>query len=112
MESKQIEAVRELSSANAKWEEANQKMASDLEDAHDKANGLRLSLETAYKEMGELKRGLMEKDDEAREAQLEKEVESREKIERQARDDLVSFLGKTFLIIIITVVNLNVSILG
>ncbi len=59
------------------------------EDAHDKANGLRLSLETAYKEMGELKRGLMEKEDEAREAQLQKEVEAREKLERQAREDLV-----------------------
>ena len=94
MESKQIEAIRELSSANAKWEEANNQMASDLEDAHDKANGLRLSLETAYKEMGELKRGLMEKEDEAREAQLQKEVEAREKIERQAREDLVSFKEK------------------
>ena len=50
---------------------------------------MRLSLETAYKEMGELKRGLMEKEDEAREAQLQKEVEAREKLERQAREDLV-----------------------
>ena len=39
--------------------------------------------------MGELKRGLMEKEDEAREAQLQKEVEAREKLERQAREDLV-----------------------
>jgi hypothetical protein len=85
----QIEAIRDLSTANAKWEEANKKMASDLEDAHEKANGLRLSLETAYKEMGEIKRGLMEKEDEAREAQLQREIDAREKLERQAREDLV-----------------------
>ncbi len=30
VESKQIEAIRELSSANTKWEEVNKKMASDL----------------------------------------------------------------------------------
>ncbi len=40
--------------------------------------------------MGELKRGLMEKEDEAREAQLQKEIEAREKLERQAREDLVT----------------------
>jgi hypothetical protein len=67
-------------------------MSSDLEDAHEKADGLRLSLESAYKEMTELKRGLMEKEDAAREEQLQREIEARERLERQAREDQVRSL--------------------
>ena len=91
--SSQIEAIRELSTANSKWEEANHKMSSDLEDAHEKVNGLRLSLETAYREMGEVKRGLLEQEDAAKEAQIQKEIEAREKVERQAREDLVRVIS-------------------
>ena len=40
-------------------------MSSDLEDANEKVNGLRLSLEGAYKEMAEMRRGLSEKEDQA-----------------------------------------------
>ena len=85
----QIEAIRELSTANSKWEEANKNMASDLEDAQEKANGLRLSLESAYREMTELKRTLVEQEDAAKEVQIQKEIEAREKVERQSREDLV-----------------------
>ena len=35
VESKQIEAVRDLSTANAQWEQEAKKTASDLEDARD-----------------------------------------------------------------------------
>ena len=35
VESKQIEAVRDLSTANAQWEQVAKKTASDLEDARD-----------------------------------------------------------------------------
>ena len=34
-------------------------MSSDLEDANEKVNGLRLSLEGAYKEMAEMRRGII-----------------------------------------------------
>ena len=64
-------------------------MASDLEDAQEKANGLRLSLESAYREMTELKRTLVEQEDAAKVVQIQKEIEAREKVERQSREDLV-----------------------
>ena len=37
-------------------EETNKTMSSDLEDANEKVNDLRLSLEGAYKEMAEMKK--------------------------------------------------------
>jgi hypothetical protein len=46
VETKQIDAIRELTTANSKWEGANAKTSSDLEDAYEKINGLKVILLT------------------------------------------------------------------
>ena len=51
---------------------------SDLEDASEKATSLKTSLEAAYKEIAELKRGLVEKEGEAREMALSKEMAAKQ----------------------------------
>ena len=81
IESKQIEAIQNLTSANTKWEENNAQMASELEDANEKSNGLRLSLETASKEISEMKRKLSEKENEEKEAEIVKESQARIKLQ-------------------------------
>ena len=86
VESKQIEAIQTLTLANNQWEGTNQKLTSDLEDAHEKVNGLKLSLETTYKEMSELKRGLLEKEDQAQELALAKETEAKQALQDQLRE--------------------------
>ncbi len=74
-----------MTSANSRWEEEHNTTLSDLEDAQEKTAGLRLSLESAYREIAELKRGLLEKQDEAKELALAKETEAKVKIQEQLR---------------------------
>ena len=49
-----------------------------MEDANEKAASLKTSLESAYKEIAELKRGLVEKEGEAREMALSKEMAAKQ----------------------------------
>lgn len=86
LERAQIESIQNLTSANSQWEEANATMASDLEDSNEKVNGLKLSLEGAYKEVAELRRGLLQKEGEAAEAALQKETEARQALQNQLRE--------------------------
>ncbi len=86
IETKQIEAIQNLTTANSQWEEANKKMASELEDANEKVNGLKLSLEGAYKEMAEMRRGLLEKEGEAQELALQKETSAKQALHDQLRE--------------------------
>lgn len=44
VESKQIEAIQSLTSANARWEEEHNKVKSELEDATERVAGLKKSL--------------------------------------------------------------------
>ena len=43
VESKQIEAIQNLTTANTQWEENNNQMSSDLEDANEKVGGFSIS---------------------------------------------------------------------
>ena len=85
VEKNQIEAVRDLTAANSKWEEDANKRDSALEDATDQASALRLSLETAYKEIAGLKRGISERDDEAKEEELLKEQKVKKELQEELR---------------------------
>ena len=49
-------------------------------------NGLKLSLEGAYKEMADLKRELSEKENLAQEEALEKETQARQALQEQLRE--------------------------
>ncbi len=85
VETKQIEAIQNLTSANSKWEEEHNKTVSDLEDSTEKVGSLKTSLESAYREIAELKRGLVEKEGEAQEMALNKEMEARRQLQEQLR---------------------------
>lgn len=86
METKQIEAVRELTTANSKWEEEHNRVKSDWEDAAERASGLTRSLEAAYKEIADLKRGLLEKEGEAQEMALSKEMAAKQALQERLRE--------------------------
>ncbi|XP_059079993.1 LOW QUALITY PROTEIN: TATA element modulatory factor-like [Tigriopus californicus] len=86
VESKQIEAIQNLTSANSKWEDEHKKVLSELEDANEKVNGLKTSLEGAYREMAELKRGLLEKEGEAQEMALSREMAAKQALQEQLRE--------------------------
>jgi chromosome segregation ATPase len=85
IETKQIEAIQGLTTANSKWEDEHNKVKSELEDANEKIASLKTSLESAYKEMAELKRGLMEKEGEAQEMALSKEMAAKQALQEQLR---------------------------
>merc|ERR1719318_1668366 len=74
LEGSQSEAIKTLTEANQAWEGENKKMKNELEDNVEKVVGLRSSLESAYREMAEMKRKL----EEAAAAALSKEVSLRE----------------------------------
>ena len=111
VETKQIEAIQNLTNANSKWEEEHNKVKkkmlpvesmshdnsswvlcflfqvkSELEDGVEKVSGLKKSLEGAYKEIAELKRGLMEKEGEAQEMALSKEMAAKQALQEQLRE--------------------------
>ena len=86
MESKQIDAVRDLASANSKWEEEANRLTSDLEDSRGEVKALRLSLESAKREIHELKIGLADKESEEHELELHKEQERRALVEKQLKE--------------------------
>ena len=85
VETKQIEAVRDLTTANSTWQEEARKRDSELEDAKDQAAALRLSLESAFKEMTALKKTLSERDNEAREEELAKEQKMKKELQEELR---------------------------
>merc|ERR1719470_830174 len=78
LEGSQSEAIKTLTEANQAWEGENKKMKNELEDNVEKVVGLRSSLESAYREMAEMKRKLEEAAGEAAAAALSKEVSLRE----------------------------------
>jgi len=78
LEGSQSEAIKTLTEANQAWEAENKKVKNDLEDNVEKVAGLRSSLESAYREMAEMKRKLEEAAGEAAAAALSKEVSLRE----------------------------------
>ena len=61
-------------------------MKSDLEDSLEKVASLKTSLESAYREIAELKRGLMEKEGEAQEIALSKEMAAKRALQEQLRE--------------------------
>ncbi len=85
VETRQIEAIQTLTSANSRWEEEHNKTVSDLEDSTEKIASLKTSLESAYREIAELKRGLVEKEGEAQEMALNKEMEAKQQLQEQLR---------------------------
>jgi chromosome segregation ATPase len=85
-ERSQIEAIQNLTTANSKWESEHNKLMSESEDNAEKASGLSRSLEIAYKEVAELKRGLMEKEGEAQEMALSKEMSAKQALQEQLRE--------------------------
>lgn len=78
LEGNQSEAIKTLTDANQAWEAENKKVKNELEDNLEKVVGLRSSLESAYREMAEMKRKLEEAAGEAAAAALSKEVSMRE----------------------------------
>merc|ERR1719427_446067 len=78
LEGSQSEAIKTLTDANQAWETENKKIKNELEDNVEKVVGLRSSLESAYREMAEMKRKLEEAAGEAAAAALSKEVSLRE----------------------------------
>merc|ERR1719158_818290 len=78
LEGSQSEAIKTLTDANQAWEVENKKIKNELEDNVEKVVGLRSSLESAYREMAEMKRKLEEAAGEAAAAALSKEVSMRE----------------------------------
>lgn len=74
LEGSQIAAIQSLTAANQAWEAESNKHKSDLEDSTEKVLGLRTSLESAYREMAEMKRKLEEAAGEAVAEALSKEV--------------------------------------
>ena len=95
VESRQIEAVRDLTTANTTWQEEAIKRDSELEDATDQAAALRLSLESAFKEISGLKRRLSERDDEAREEELIKEQKLKKELQEELRRNKELALAET-----------------
>jgi len=78
LEGSQSEAIKTLTEANHAWEVENKKVKNELEDNVEKVVGLRSSLESAYREMAEMKRKLEDAAGEAAAAALSKEVSLRE----------------------------------
>jgi len=78
LEGSQSEAIKTLTEANQAWEVENKNIKNELEDNVEKVVGLRSSLESAYKEMAEMKRKLQEAAGEAAAAALSKEVSMKE----------------------------------
>merc|ERR1719153_1460844 len=78
LEGNQSEAIKTLTDANQAWETENKKVKNELEDNLEKVVGLRSSLESAYREMAEMKRKLEDAAGEAAAAALSKEVSMRE----------------------------------
>jgi len=78
LEGSQSEAIKTLTEANDAWEVENKKVKNELEDNVEKVVGLRSSLESAYREMAEMKRKLEAAAGEAAAAALSKEVSMRE----------------------------------
>merc|ERR1719513_57777 len=78
LEGNQSEAIKTLTDANQAWEAENKKVKNELEDNLENVAGLRSSLESAYREMAEMKRKLEEAAGEAAAAALSKEVSMRE----------------------------------
>ena len=85
METKQIEAVRDLTNANTTWQEEAKKRDSELEDAKDQTAALKLSLESAFKEMASLRKTLAERDDEAKEEELIKVQKIKKELQEELR---------------------------
>ena len=85
VETRQIEAVRDLTSANSNWQEEAIKRDSELEDAKDQATALRISLESAFREISEMKKTLAERDDEAKEEELIKEQKLKKELQEELR---------------------------
>lgn len=83
--------LKSLTEANQAWEADSRKMRADLEDSEEKVRGLRSSLETAYREMAEMKRNLDEARDEATAAALDKETAARKEAERTLEDRRISW---------------------
>jgi len=77
LEGSQIAAIQNLTSANQAWEAESNKHKSDLEDSTEKVLGLRTSLESAYREMAEMKRKLEDAAGEAVAEALSKEVSAK-----------------------------------
>ena len=95
METKQIEAVRDLTNANSTWQEEAKKRDSELEDAKDQAAALKLSLESAFKEMTGLRKTLAERDDEAKEEELMKVQKLKKELQEELRRNKELALAET-----------------
>jgi len=87
VEGSQSEAIKSLTDANQAWEVENKKLKNDLEDNLEKVTGLRSSLESAYREMAEMKRKLEDAAGEAAAAALSKEVSLREEAVSQLDEE-------------------------
>merc|ERR1719369_2276060 len=98
LEGSQSEAIKTLTEANQAWETENKKIKNELEDNIEKVAGLRSSLESAYREMAEMKRKLEEAAGEAAAAALSKEVSLREEAVSQLDEERRAWiLQKTLL---------------
>jgi len=79
--------VKTLTEANQGWEVENKKMKHELEDSLEKVGGLRSSLETAYREMAEMKHQLSEAREEANTEALASQVAARKEAERLLEEE-------------------------
>ena len=91
IESKQIEAIQNLTEANQKWEQNDDKLASELEDAHEKSSGLKLSLESAKKEIIELKQKVSDKENQEQELLIQQESEEKLKLQKEILEKSAQF---------------------
>merc|ERR1719369_1555187 len=92
LEGSQSEAIKTLTEANQAWETENKKIKNELEDNIEKVAGLRSSLESAYREMAEMKRKLEEAAGEAAAAALSTEVSLREEAVSQLDEERRAWL--------------------
>ena len=91
IESKQIEAIQNLTEANQKWEQNDDKLASELEDAHEKSSGLKLSLESAKKEIVELKQKVSDKENQEQEFLIQQESQEKLKLQKEIFEKSTEF---------------------
>ena len=91
IESKQIEAIQNLTEANQKWEQNDDKLASELEDAHEKCSGLKLSLESAKKEIVELKQKVSDKENQEQEFLIQQESQEKLKLQKEIFEKSTEF---------------------
>ena len=68
------------------WESEHLKLKSDSEDNSEKMAAMSRSLEAAYKEVAELKRGMLEKEGEAQELALSREMAAKQALQEQLRE--------------------------